>query len=79
MPSREDWIVGGIIAAILAALGISLTYYVLVRKKKAEAYTLRRISHAERQPILTNLERVKLIRDREGNLKELVIHREIHG
>ena len=72
MPSREDWIVGGIVVAVLAALGITL--FVLSRKKPSSGYTLRKI---ERQPVLTNLERVKLVRDREGNLSELIIHREV--
>lgn len=72
MPSREEWVVGGIIVAVLAALGI--TIFVLSRRKPSSGYTLRRV---ERQPVLTNLERVKLVRDREGYLTELIIHREV--
>jgi hypothetical protein len=73
MPSREEWIAGGIIAAVLAGLGITL--FVVLKRKKSSGYTLRRV---DRQPILTNFERVKLVRNREGYLDELVIHREIH-
>ena len=74
MPSRNDWIIGGIIVAALAAVGITLY---LTRKKPAEGYHLKRIGVG--QPILTNLERVKLIRNRDGSLSELVIHRTVES
>lgn len=73
MPSKEDWIVGGVIVAVLAVLGI--TVYV-VSKKKSSGYALKKISSG--QPILSNYERVQMVRDREGNLSEMIIHREIH-
>lgn len=74
MPSREDWIVGGIIAAVFAAIGI--TVFVLSRKKPSSSpYTLRKV---DQRTVLTNEERVTLVRDRGGRLKELVVHREVH-
>ena len=75
MASKEDWIVGGIIIAALAALGI--TIYVLHRRKiSGQKLQLKKISDG--RPILSNLERVHLVRDRDGNLRDLVIRREIH-
>jgi hypothetical protein len=72
--SKEDWIVGGIIVAVLAALGV--TIYVLHRRKTSASYQLKKISDG--RPIMSNFERVQMLRDRNGNLRELLIRREIH-
>lgn len=74
MPSREDWIVGGIIVAALAAIGI--TIYVLHKRKTSAQFQLRKISDG--RPIMSNSERVQMLRNRDGSLRELVIRREIH-
>jgi len=68
MPSREDWIVIGLVLGALALVGIG---YLISKKPSPQRIQLKRV-------VLRNEERVKLIRDREGNLDELVIHREVH-
>ena len=68
MPSRDDWIVIGLVLGALAVLGV--TVWVLRKKSSPQRLQLKRV-------VLRNEERVKMIRDREGNLKELVIHREV--
>lgn len=64
---KQDWIVAGVIVGVLAAVGI--TIFVLSRKKSS-GYTLKKV-------VLRNLERQEIIRDREGNIKEIIIHREV--
>ena len=68
MPSRDDWIVIGLVLGALAVLGV--TVWVLRKKSSPQRLQLKRV-------VLRNEERVKVERDREGNLKELVIHREV--
>ena len=73
MPSRDDWIVIGLILGAVAILGIGI--FVLRKKSSPQRIQLRKVS--EGRVVLRNEERVKLIRDREGNLSEMVIHREV--
>ena len=68
MPSRDDWIVIGLVLGALAIVGIG--YFVLKKKSSPQRLQLKRV-------VLRNEERVKIERDREGNLSELVIHREV--
>jgi len=73
MPSRDEWIVIGLILGAAAVIGIGI----LVLRKKASPQRLQLKRVGEGKVVLRNLERVKVERDREGNLKELVIHREV--
>ena len=68
MPSRDDWIVIGLVLGALAIVGIGI--FVLRKKASPQRLQLKRV-------VLRNEERVKIERDREGNLSELVIHREV--
>ena len=73
MPSRDDWIVIGLILGVVAVIGV--TVWVLRKKASPQRIQLKKVS--EGRVVLRNEERVKLIRDREGNLSEMVIHREV--
>jgi hypothetical protein len=68
MPSRDEWIVIGLVLGALAIVGIGI--FVLRKKSSPQRLQLKRV-------VLRNEERVEMHRDREGNLKELVIHREV--
>lgn len=72
--SREDWIALAVVLGAVASVGIAV--YVLSRRKASpKRVQLKRIN--EGRVVLRNLERVKMIRDREGNLSEMEIHREV--
>ena len=72
MPSKEDWVVVGLILGALAILGIGI--FVLRKKSSPQRIQLKRV---QPQVMFTNLERRKVIRDREGNIKEVIITREV--
>jgi len=72
MPGREDWVVAGLLIGAVAFLGV-VVY--LSRKKAGQRIALKKIG--EKRIVLRNLERVEMVRDREGNLKEMIIHREV--
>jgi len=73
MPTKEDWIAVGLILGAVAVVGIA--FYVLSRKKaSAQRIQLKRVRP---RVVLRNLERREYLRDREGNLKAIVIHREV--
>lgn len=81
MPSKTEWAVAGIIIATLAGIGIALY---LTRKPAGQGLSLKRIQ-SQPQPqtiqepkvVLQNEERAELIRDSDGNLTEIVIHRKV--
>lgn len=73
MVSRDDWIVVGLILGAVAVVGIAI--FVLKKKPTGQKIQLKKVG--ERRVIMSNEERVTMERDREGNLKELVIHREV--
>jgi len=73
MPTRDEWIAIGLLLGAVAVVGIAVL--VLRKKPSAQRIQLKRIS--EKRVVLRNLERVKVERDRDGNLSELVIHREV--
>jgi len=73
MPTREEWVVIGLLLGAVAVVGIA----VLVLRKKPSPQRIQLKKVSEGRVVLRNLERVKLIRDREGNLSEMEIHREV--
>jgi len=75
--ARDDWIVAALLLGGIALIGI-VAWAVSKRggsKPSREGIRLRRV--AESRVVLRNVERVKIIRDREGRLMELEIHREV--
>jgi len=78
LPTRDDWIVAGLVLGVVAVLGISI--FVLSKRKSSP----RRIQLKPRvveQPrtVLKNIERREIIRDKEGNIKEIIIHRNVES
>jgi len=75
--AREDWIVAALIGIGIAFVGI--VAWAVSRPKESkpssEGIRLRRV--AKPKIVLRNVERVKVIRDRDGGLQELEIHREV--
>lgn len=72
MPSRDEWIVIGLVLGALAIVGIGI--FVLRKKASPQRLQLKRV---QPQVMFSNLERRKVIRDREGNIKEVIIIREV--
>ena len=75
--AREDWIVAALILGGIAFVGV-VSWAVSKRggsKPAREGIRLKRV--ARPKIVLRNVERVKTIRDREGRLMELEIHREV--
>lgn len=70
---KSDWIVIGLVLGAVAVVGVA--FFVLRKKPAGQKIQLKKVG--ERQVIMRNEERVRMERDREGNLKELVIHREV--
>ena len=73
MPSRDDWIIIGLVLGVVAVIGV--TVWVLRKKASPQRLQLKRLS--EPKVVMRNLEEREIIRDREGNLKKIVIHREV--
>lgn len=71
MPSRDEWIVIGLVLGALAIVGIGIF---VLKKKSPQRIQLKRV---QPQVMFSNLERRKVIRDREGNIKEVIIIREV--
>jgi len=71
---KSDWIVIGLVLGAVAVVGVAA--YILSRKKSSpKRMQLTRVSQP--QVVLKNLERRQYERDSEGNLKAIVIHREV--
>jgi hypothetical protein len=75
MPSKEDWIIAGVIVAVLAALGITI-YVLHLRKVSGRQIQLKKVGNG--RTVMSNYERVDMVRDHNGNLSHLIIHREVH-
>lgn len=74
MVSRDDWIALAVVLGVVASVGIAV--YVLSRRKSSpKRVQLKRVG--EKRVVLRNVERAKVLRDSEGNLSEIVIHREV--
>jgi len=69
MPTQDEWIVIGLLLGLVAVVGIGIF---VSRKKPSPRIKLRPI-----KPILSNLERRKITRDKEGNISEILIIREV--
>lgn len=72
MPSRDEWIIVGLLVVAVAVVGIGI--FVLRKKSSAQRIQLKRV---QPQVMFSNLERRKIIRDSEGNIKEVIIIREV--
>jgi len=73
MPTREEWAIIGLILGAVAVVGIAV--WVLRKKTSPQRIQLRKVG--ESKVVLRNLERRKVIRDREGNIQEIIIEREV--
>mgnify|MGYP001616691424 CR=1 FL=1 len=73
MPSRDEWIVIGLVLGALAIVGVGI--FVLKKKSSPQRIQLKKIG--EGRVVLRNLETTKVIRDREGNIISLEVHREV--
>ena len=67
-----DLIALGLIIGAFATVGVLAWFF---KKRGSPQLKLRRLT--EPKIVLRNLERREIIRDREGNIKEIVIHREV--
>jgi len=74
MTTKEDWIIAGVILGGLFLVGVLVWAFKKHGSSRRE-FKLRRVN--EPHVILKNIERRKIIRDRAGNLKEIVITREV--
>lgn len=79
MPTKGEWAVLGIILAAFAGIGIALY---LTRKPAGQGLSLKRIQpqpQAIQEPrvVLQNEERAELIRNEDGSLREIVVHRKV--
>jgi len=72
MPSKEDWVAIGLILGAVVVVGVA----VLVLRKKSSPKRIQ-LKRVQPQVVFKNLERRKIIRDRDGNIKEIEIHREV--
>jgi len=73
MPTRDEWIAIGLLLGAIAVVGIGI--FVLRKKASPQRIQLRRVS--EPKIVYQNIERRVIERDREGNLKAIVIHRQV--
>jgi len=73
MPTREEWIIIGLVLGAVAFVGA--VFYLSKRKASPQRIQLKRVNQP--QVVLKNLERRKILRDREGNIKEIIIEREV--
>jgi len=71
---RDDWIIAGVILGGLFLVGV-LAWALKKHGSPRREFKLRRVT--EPHVILKNIERRKVIRDKEGNLKEIIITREV--
>jgi len=74
LPTRDDYIVAGLIVGVVAVLGISI-FVLSKRKSSPRRIQLKRVN--EPRVVYENVERREIERDKEGNLKAIVIHREV--
>jgi len=74
MPTREEWAVIGLLLGAVAVVGIA----VLVLRKKASPQRIQLKKVGEGRVVLHNLEEREVVRDREGNLKKIIIHRKVY-
>ena len=75
MASREDLIVAGLIIGGIALVGIVAWAVTKRGGSPRREFRLKRVS--EPKLVLKNLETTKVIRDQEGNIVALEVHREV--
>lgn len=73
MPTRDAWIVIGLVLGAVAVVGVAV--WVLRKKTNPQRLQLKKVS--EGRVVFKNLEEREIIRDRDGNIKKIVIHREL--
>jgi len=75
---REDWIAAALILGVFAFVGL-LAWASKRRQSKPSRGEVRLKRVTEPRVVLKNVERSKIIRDWEGNIVALEVHREVRS